>query len=337
MEERCLIVKTSSLGDIIHILPAISEAKKHVPNLLFDWVVEKKFYDIVSCYPNIDNIITVEIHKWRKNIFRAIHEIKEFKRILKKFHYEYIIDAQGLLKSAWITSNARGIKYGFDRDSAKESLSSWAYNKKIYVKKDTHAIMRLKKLFAAVFNYQPDYLDFNYGLQYQWQKNKCLNQIVFLHSTTWSSKYWYLPHWQKLAKYLDNQGINILLPWADEEGKVRSQQIAAGLMWAKVLPKLTINKLAEIFVRSQAVVAVDTGLAHLAAACKVPTVVLYGSTSKNLTGAKGAHVAHISSLLSCSPCLKRVCPITRGKFSLCNISISALDVYHQVNFLINSI
>ncbi len=330
-------MKTSSLGDVIHMLPAITEAKKHIPELSFDWVVEKNFAEIASWHSAVEDVIPVEIRKWRKNIFKSFREIRAFKRRLKAHRYDYVIDAQGLLKSAWVTLGTKGVKYGFDRSSAREPMASWVYKRKIHVEKGIHALVRLKKLVASVFSYQPECTQFDYGIKYRWQRDTCQNQVIFLHSTTWPSKFWCLSHWQELAKHFDDNGVRVLLPWGNDKEKENAQKIAQNLQYAEVLPKLSLTELAELFANSKAVVAVDTGLSHLAAACEVPTVGIYGATSAKLTGAKGKHAEHIASSLTCSPCLKRICPITKEEFAPCEVSISALSVYQKVERLLQSI
>ena len=108
---RCLIIKTSSLGDVIHMLPALTEAKKQLPQMTFDWVVEQPFAEIPEWHPAVDKIFTVKIRTWRKNLIKYCREIYQFRQNLRKTTYDYIIDAQGLLKTAWITKFAKGLAY----------------------------------------------------------------------------------------------------------------------------------------------------------------------------------------------------------------------------------
>ena len=326
---RCLIVKTSSLGDVLHTLPALTEAKKHMPDLQFDWVVEKAFAEMPKWHAAVDEVFEVEVRKWRKNVFKYFSEIRTFKKKLKAKRYDYIIDAQGLLKSAWITKGAKGVKYGLDKTSAREPIARYFYHKKIAVLKGQHAILRVKILFAKVFKYEvSDSID--YGISYQWTKLQAQKQVVFLHATTWASKHWALEHWQQLAKMLAKDSIHVLLPWGNAEEKVQAQKIAHDNDNAVVLEKMTLSQLANLFTESQAVISVDTGLSHLAAACNVPVLGIYGSTSAKLTGAIGEHVTHVSSKLTCSPCLKKVCPITKDVFAPCEVSISAEAIYEKL-------
>ncbi|WP_116963418.1 lipopolysaccharide heptosyltransferase I [Fastidiosibacter lacustris] len=333
--KTCLIVKTSSLGDILHTLPALTEAKQHEPNLKFDWVIEKSFAEIPRWHEAVDEVIEIEIRKWRKNIFKYFSEIRAFKKRLKAKHYDYVIDAQGLLKSAWITKTAKGIKYGLDKESAREPAASFFYNKKLKVEKAMHAIIRVKYLFAKVFGYESS-SNVGYGIKYEWSVTQAKKQVVFLHATTWSSKHWALSHWQSLAKLLAKADIKVLLPWGNEQERKQANLIAHNNSNTIVLEKMQLSQLAELFSQSQAVVAVDTGLAHLAAACGAPVIGIYGSTSAKLTGALGKQVIHLSSTLTCSPCLKKVCPITKDLFAPCEVSIATQSVYDKLMSIIQA-
>ena len=331
--KRCLIVKTSSLGDVIHTLPALSEAKQHCPDIEFDWVVEKSFAEIPSWHDAVNEVLPVEIRKWRKNILKYWPEIKRFKKKLKSKKYDYIIDGQGLLKSAWVAFCAKGQCYGLDKHSAREPLASKFYHQKFAIERKQHAVIRLKELFAQVLGYHPnDAVD--YGISYQWDSVRALKQVVLLHATTWSSKHWALSHWQQLAQKLALLGYQVLIPWGNEKEKRQAQNIAQGLKQAVVLNKLTLSDLAQLFSQSQLVISVDTGLSHLSAACDVPVIGIYGSTSANLTGAIGKHVEHVSSNLTCAPCLKKVCPITKDEFAPCEVSITVDKVLSKMQHLL---
>lgn len=328
--KKCLIIKTSSLGDVLHTLPALNEAKKHMPDLQFDWVVEKSFAEIPKWHAGIHEVFEVEVRKWRKNIFKYFNEICTFKNKLRLQRYDYVIDAQGLLKSAWITNVAKGVKYGLDKYSAREPLASLFYHHKLEVNKSKHAILRVKELFAKVFNYE--FLDeIDYGISYKWSKQNIQKQVVFLYATTWSSKHWSLTYWQKLAKLLAQDDVKVLLPWGNEKEKLQAQKISDNNPKVFVLDKMCLSDLAQLFSQSDAIVSVDTGLSHLAAACDAPVISMYGSTSAKLTGAIGKQAIHVSSKLTCSPCLKKVCRINKDVFAPCEVSISVESIYDKLS------
>ena len=236
----CLIIKTSSLGDVIHTLPAITEASQNIKNLQFDWVVEKSFAEVPSWHPAVNKTIVIEIRKWRKNIIRHIKNIIIFRKTLRTRKYDYIIDAQGLIKSGVITFFSKGIKYGLDKKSAKESLASFFYNKKIHIKKNQHAVLRIKELFSKVFDYQTKTV-VNYGLSFSnWKYNDSKKYVVFLHGTTWPTKYWSFESWKILAKEFIKQGLSILIPWGNEDEYARAVELSENVKNITVLPKMNL-------------------------------------------------------------------------------------------------
>jgi heptosyltransferase-1 len=129
---KVLIIKTTSMGDVIHTLPALTDAGKNITGIRFDWVVEKPFAEIPALHPLVDTVIPVHIRKWRKNWFKALRspEWKEFREAIQAKHYDYIIDAQGLMKSALIVRLAKGLRCGLNWKSAREPLASLCYKKK---------------------------------------------------------------------------------------------------------------------------------------------------------------------------------------------------------------
>lgn len=336
MKYKCLIVKTSSLGDVLHLMPALTDVLNHRDDLCFDWIVESSFAEMVHWHPAVDKIIPCQLRKWRKNPFKYRAEIKAFKSQLRAQKYDFVIDAQGLLKSAWIVRQARGVKYGLNWSSAREPLASLFYQHKISVSKGQHAIARLRELFAEIFDYVlPKNAIINYGLSYQWQPNHS-KTVLCLHGTTWATKFWDKTHWAELAKLLDQNGYKVLLPWGNDREKITAEWIASQSSNVEVLPRKSLGELAQLFTEVEAVVAVDTGLSHVAAACGVPLVGIYGATNADLTGALGRYSHHIQAQLPCSPCLKRQCRISKDTFAPCQVSITPNQVMDQLRSLRNS-
>jgi heptosyltransferase-1 len=324
---KVLIVKTSSMGDVIHTLPALTDAGNALPSISFDWVVEENFAEIPAWHPLVDEVIPVALRRWRKNIFskKTRDEFNLFLKKIREKKYDVIIDAQGLLKSAFLTLFARGNKYGLDWNSAREPLASLFYQNKISVEKNQHAILRVRKLFASVLGYEVDASVVSVGnLSFETHaarpeeaaqrpsrrtqdERMPQNFLVFLHGTTWQSKHWPDEYWIQLAKIANEKNISVLLPWGNEAEKTRAEKIAANCNSAQVLPQLDLNGIAHILKNAKAVVAVDTGLAHLAAALDVPTVSLYGPTNPGFTGTLGKSQIHLTATFPCSPCFNREC------------------------------
>ena len=132
-------------------------------------------------------------------------------------------------------------------------------------------------------------------------------QLIFLHGTTWASKHWPEPYWRELARLAVDAGYQICLPWGDMREQERALRLADGIEHASVLEKLSLTALLARLQQCAGVVAVDTGLGHLAAALGLPTVSLYGATNPALSGTFGYNQLQLKSDLACSPCLNRAC------------------------------
>lgn len=305
---KVLIVKTSSMGDIIHTLPAVTDAATNCPDIIIDWVVEENFVDIPSWHPSVRRIIPVSLRRWRKNLRKLLFnvECRQFIRALRNEQYDLIIDAQGLLKSALITRMARGKRIGLDRLSARESIASWFYHHKFSIDPQQHAICRNRQLFSKALGYPLVNDTPNFGVELTADSSRVKRYIVFLHGTTWLTKEWPEHFWIALAKLSLQSGFDVLLPWGNAREHQRAQRIQTQ-SGAQLLEKLNLTQMAKLLKGSTAVVAVDTGLGHLASAVNVPTLSIYGPTDAQKTGTMGPRQTVLSSSLPCSPCLKRQC------------------------------
>jgi heptosyltransferase-1 len=314
---RVLIVKTSSLGDVIHSLPALTDAVKAIPNIQFDWVVEESFQNVTRWHRSVKNVFPVALRRWRKNKFQAISngEIIASLKKIRSQKYDLIIDAQGLFKSAALAFIARGPRAGFDRHSAREGLVSLLYQNKFSVPWTEHAVQRTRLLFAKALNYSvpdelPDYdIDTSRLPAFQHPKP----YYVFLHGTTWDNKHWPENYWIELAKKLATQDVSLMLLWGNEIEKARAERIAASVSNAEVLPKLGLEAVGGVLAFAKGIVSVDTGLGHLAAALAVPTVSLYGPTDPKRTGTCGRNQIHLATNFACAPCLSRDCTYAGDK------------------------
>jgi len=308
---RVLIIKTSSLGDVIHTLPAITDAAHAILGIRFDWVVEEGFAEIPSWHPAVDQVIPVAIRRWRKNLWQTLKsgEWKAFKQRLRERKYDLVIDAQGLVKSAWLTRYVKAPVAGLDRYSAREGWASRFYDRRLSVAVGQHAVERVRQLFAMALAYDlPEGLG-NYGLDLdRLQLPPAAPYVVFLHGTTWATKHWPEAYWRELAERMGRRKLQVCLPWGNPAEKARAERIAQGLNNCQVLPKLNLAGVARVLAAAKACVAVDTGLGHLAAALDVPTISLFGPTNPGLTGAYGRTQIHqASDWPPCAPCLQKKC------------------------------
>ena len=306
---KVLIIKMSSLGDILHTLPALTDAGQMIPGIKFDWVVESAFAEIPAWHPLVHQVIPIAFRKMRKTPIKSLfsQEWREFRAQLKTDNYDLVIDAQGLLKSAWIASMARGPKAGLDKHSAWEPIASLFYQKKYSVNPDQHAVDRVRQLFAQVLKYSLPKTIPDYGISRAQFGTEKTNSIIFLHATTWQTKLWPERYWQQLANLIATAGYQIQIPWGNVEERQRAERMAANCSAVQVLPKLNLTAISKIIATAQAVVAVDTGLGHVAAALGVPTISLYGPTDPKQTGTVGNNQVHLAAEFACAPCLQRVC------------------------------
>jgi heptosyltransferase-1 len=293
---RVLLVKTSSLGDVIHTLPALTDAQRATPGIQFDWVVEEGFAEIPAWHPAVAQVIPVAIRRWRKHPLQTLRsgEWRRFKARLHETRYDLVIDAQGLLKSAWLTRYVKAPVAGFDRDSIREPLASRFYDRCYAVPRDQHALERVRQLFAQALGYSIPEMIADYGLdRSQLATPGEQPYLLFLHGTTWPSKHWPEAYWRQLAERMSEFGWAIRLPWGNAEEKARAERIAQGLPSASVLPRLNLGGVAKVVAGARACVAVDTGLGHLAAALDVPSISLYGPTLPGRVGAYGRSQVHL--------------------------------------------
>lgn len=304
MASRILVVKTSSLGDVVHALAAVNDAV--AAGFEVDWVVEEGFADIPRAQPGVSRVIEVAWRRWRRNLTSSRGEMLNFYRELRIEDYDLVLDSQGLVKSSVISLLARGSTAGFSHTSAREPWGAFLYRYRHRVPKGGHAIDRQRALFGKALGY-PVSEAWQTGIE---RPRTLSNQIFLLHGTTWVTKHWPEPMWVDLiGRYLE-AGQEPLVTWGDESERVRAQRLVdAG---ATMIERRPIRELMDLLAGCALVVGVDSGLGHLAAALGVPTVGLYGATSGELTGSRGQTAAFIQGETACSPCVRKQCRAYRG-------------------------
>ena len=291
---RILIVKTSSLGDLVHTLPAVTDAIRARPELHFDWLSEKAFAEIPGWHPAVQHVIPCEMRRWRKNLWKTWRsgEWQVFRKLLRENSYDLVLDAQGLFKSAFLATQARGPIAG----NAREKTASLLYERAITIPRNDHAVDRQRNLFAQALGYTLPVSAPDFGLNQACFVRPDLppRYAVFLHATTWPTKCWPETQWQELGRWLGQQGLAVALPWGNEDERIAAERIAT-VFGGVVLPRMNLTAMAGVLAHAQVVVGVDTGLSHLAAAVNTPSVTLYGPTLPGLTGTVGEHQIHLCS------------------------------------------
>lgn len=286
-----LLVKTSSLGDVVHNLPVVGDIRSVYPDAAIDWVVEEAFAAIPRMHREVRNAIPVAVRRWRTQWLtrNAREEIRAFLQALRAQTYDAVIDTQGLVKSALIARAARGIRYGLDWASAREPLKFF-YERTFNVPWTLHAVERNRSLAARALGYTAS-SRVEYGIHVPAMKFPWLlreRYAVLIHATSAGRKLWSEANWVEVGRHLLERGAVSVFPWGSADERSRSHRVAGQLRDAIVPPALPLSDVAALMSGAQAVIGVDTGLTHLAAALGVPTVGIYCATDPAATGIYGS-------------------------------------------------
>lgn len=284
-----LFIKTSSLGDVIHHMPALTEARSRLPGARFAWLVEEAFAPLVRLHPAVDAVIPVAWRRWRKSLYApaTLREIAASLRTIATSRYDDIVDSQGLLRTAMIGRFAKGRRHGYDRRSIKEPLAAAFYDIRHRVSRDLHAVERNRMLTGLALGYEPQGAP-DFGLDRARLASPGPHYAVLLHATARVEKQWPETNWISLGKLFGAQGVDLVLPWGTDEERARSERLAAALPSARVFKRQPLDAVARLIAGAQFVVGVDTGLLHLAAALGVPLVAIFAGSQPSLTGPVGS-------------------------------------------------
>lgn len=285
---RILLVKTSSMGDVIHNLPIVSDIRSRFPDAEIHWLVEEGFADIPRLHPGVNEVIPVALRRWRKQLYQpaAWREIASLRRRLKTAPYDFILDTQGLIKSALLGHMAEGLHIGYAKSSAREPLAALFYDRTFQVDPNAHAVVRYRTLAAQAFDLAQD-LPLNYGLPAPqaaplWAPDA--PYAVLLHATSRDEKLWPEDNWVALAMHLRAKDIIALLPWGNVAEFERAQALVSRIPDAVVAPRMRLTEAAALLARARLVVGVDTGLVHLATAVGTPTIGIYCGSDPTKNG-----------------------------------------------------
>ena len=286
MPDICFI-KTSSLGDVIHHMPAVVDARRHHPDAHVTWVVEEDYAPLVGLHPGVDHIIPVAVRRWRKLLGRTEtwREMGVFLRALRAKPFDAVIDTQGLIRSAVVARRARGLRHGYAWDSAREPATAILYDRRYHVERRIHAVDRNRALTAQALGYTYKGLP-DYGLQVP--RTGAKPYAVLLHGSARPEKEWPEENWRALLAALVQTGLDVSLPWGTESERQRSQRLAAAGGSAQVPERQPLDMVARLIAGATIVVGLDTGLMHLAAALHVPLVAIFSGSDPRLTGPVGA-------------------------------------------------
>jgi heptosyltransferase-1 len=294
---KVLIVKLSSLGDVVHTLPAVMDIRAAFPNAQIDWVVERGFAPLVARCTAVHRVIPCELRRWRKAFFKTQTraqtraEWQAFKADVQQEAYDVILDLQGLTKSALVAWLARktpsGQRYALanrTEGSGYERPTRWVADVAVPITPHIHAVTRARVLCAHALGYEVP-APLNYGLGQAAAQRKPF--VALVHGTSRADKEWPLAHWVALGTRLKQAGFDVALPHGNEAERLRSEALAAVLPGAVVWPRLSLDQLTTEMAQCTGVVGVDSGLSHIAVALDVPHVQIYNFDTAWRTGPEG--------------------------------------------------
>ncbi|MCC2956672.1 lipopolysaccharide heptosyltransferase I [Massilia sp. IC2-477] len=288
---KILLVRVSSLGDVLHNLPMVADILRHHPGATIDWVVEEGYTSLLRLNPHVRKIIPWALRRWRKSLGKAETraEIKAFFRNLREEEYDLVFDTQGLLKTGIIMGAARTVRGGRkvglangSEGSGYEGISRIFHTHSIPLNPRTHAVARGRMVAGAALGYSVDHAP-DFGLPAPQASSRPAflpreDYAVFFHGTARDAKRWSRENWIALGQAL--APMPVLLPWGSRQEQEEAEAMAAGLPNARVLPKLSMMDAVALAQHARLAVGVDTGLTHIAAAFVRPTVEIYCDSPK---------------------------------------------------------
>ncbi|MDO5686678.1 MAG: lipopolysaccharide heptosyltransferase I [Neisseria sp.] len=290
---KVLLVRTSSMGDLVHTLPAIEDLAKNRPDVELHWLCEEAFADIARLHPFVKKVHVMAWRRWRKNLVsrETWAEFFAFKKKMREGNYDKVLDAQGLIKSAIFSRMAKTAVTGLDKTSARESMAAFFYQEKFQVVRGENAVWRNRQLFAQVFAYTfTDEVDFGVRLPESVQWSGYPEQYhVCLTAASRDHKLWPEEHWRQLFTVMhQHDGLPIYLPFGNNEEKMRAERLAQDFAFVSVCPKMTLHEASILLGKATSVIGVDTGLLHLANAFNRPLIGIYTATDPNKTGVQSS-------------------------------------------------
>ncbi len=314
---RVLLVKLSSLGDVVHSYPALSDVARARPDVTVDWLVEEAFSDLAALHPAVADVIPARLRAMKgQGPLAMIAHLRDLRRRLSG-RYDLVIDAQGLIKSAVMARLACRAVAGLSRAHAREPVAALAYRTTFDLPVLQNAAMRTRKLFAGALGYALDGLPLDHGLDVDGlarQGRETLRDagvsippVALLHGSAWPSKTWQPSRWRDVAQRLTDRGIPVVLTAGDAAERAVAEDICAGIADARVLPALSLSDLAGALAACAAVAGTDSGLTHLAEALGRPGVMLLGPTDPRRTGPLGDAMTALVSDHPAAPCYNRTC------------------------------
>lgn len=285
---RILIVKTSSMGDVVHATPVVADILRKHPAAEIHWLVEAPFAAIPQMHPGVKRVLPMAWRKWREQLTSSATwaAMRALRNELRAQKYDLALDLQGLIKSAFWARQSRAPVAGYDKDSIREPQATWFYARQAKVSRTLHAVQRCRLLAAAVLGYEPSGAP-DFGLRAPgvgWAPRG--RYAVLIPNASRREKLWPERHWVGVGQRLAQRGWTPVVLWGREEEQTLAERIAAGCD-GDVPPFLRVGEMASVLARAEQVVGLDTGFTHLAAALGRPTLGIYCDHEPGLAGITG--------------------------------------------------
>lgn len=320
---KICIVKLSAMGDIIHAMVALQFIKKHLPNVTIDWIVEESFQGVLENNPHINEILPVNLKSIKKNKLEFFKQIKLLNQYAKN-NYDVVLDAQGLLKSAIVSKIVGGriigsIISGFDKDSIREGIASWFYDRKVSIGYDQNVIKRNIELIAKSLNIEINDSDILNKEKFLFTQNELQDQsesIIFVVGASKENKIYPKEHFLELAQLL---GEEVLVVWGNDSELKTAQWLSSQSNFIKTAAKGNLDDLKNIIANAKLVIGGDTGPTHMAWALNVPSITIFGNTPEY----RNTYITNINKVVKSN---SKVDPLALDKndFSIKDIKVSEI-------------
>jgi heptosyltransferase I len=315
---RILLIKLSSLGDVIHALPTLEALRSLYPRGHLTWLVEDAYAPVLAGHPALDEVWPVPRPRPGNDLFlKNLQEAIRVARRLRKEPFDLVIDLQGLLKSACWAALARGArKLGYDR--TREFSYLFLTERLAPFDPEAHAVWRYLNV-ARHLGAPAAPPRFRLGLRLPENLDQLLGPetgqpLAVLHpGARWPTKLWPAAHWARLAGWLArDQGFQVVITGSPGDRDL-AREIAAQAEGPllNLAGRTSLAELAALLGKARCAVTTDTGPMHLAAALGTPVAALFGPTAPWRTGPFGEGHEVVRLALPCSPCFRRQCPEPR--------------------------
>jgi heptosyltransferase I len=288
--KRVLIVKVTSLGDIVQALPVVADIKRAYPGVQVDWAADEAFAEVATWSQSVDRVLCAPLRRFKKaRRWADFRSIAASIADLRAYRYDFIVDIHGVYKSAIIAFLARSSRrIGYQNQDLGERGAAFAYTGRFGPRPQCNAWHGMRISTGQALGYEVEGPAV-YNLRLPEPVHKPFEGIAkpvaaLFHATSKDDKKWPVPHWVAVGRELARRGFQVVLPWGSDGERAEAEQIAAQVPGASVLPRLSVTEIAQMIDACSLVVGTDTGFVHLAHALQKRTVMIFVATSPSHCG-----------------------------------------------------